>query len=69
MPRFGVVMSLSPVAATFSGFVLLGQHLTALQFVAMAAVMVASNATVRSAAKPATVGDERCCVGDPGAIR
>jgi inner membrane transporter RhtA len=69
-PRvFGVVMSLSPVAAAFSGFVLLGQHLTSLQFVAMAAVIVASIATVRSAAKPAIVGDDRCCVGDPGAIR
>jgi inner membrane transporter RhtA len=69
-PRvFGVVMSLSPVAATFSGFVLLGQHLTPLQFVAMAAVIVASIATVRSAAKPAIVGDDRCCVGDPRAIR
>jgi inner membrane transporter RhtA len=48
-PRvFGVLMSLSPVAATLTGFVLLGQHLTPLQFLAMAIVIVAGITTVRA---------------------
>ena len=48
-PRvFGVLMSLSPVAATLTGSVLLGQHLTRLQFLAMATVIVASVSTVRA---------------------
>ena len=44
---FGMLMSLSPVAATLSGFVLLGQRLTVLQGGAMATVTVASFATAR----------------------
>ena len=47
-PRvFGVLMSLSPAAATLSGFLLLGEWLTVMQLVAMAMVIVASIATVR----------------------
>ena len=47
---FGLLMSLSPVAATVSGAVLLGQRLGAVQFVAIALVIFASAATVRSGA-------------------
>ena len=47
-PRvFGVLMSLSPVAAALSGFFILGQRLTATQGVAVALVILASVATVR----------------------
>jgi threonine/homoserine efflux transporter RhtA len=46
-------MSLSPVAATLTGFVPLGQHLTPLQFLAMATVIVASISTVRGDRRPA----------------
>ena len=47
-PRvFGVLMSLSPVAAALSGFVILGQRLALVQGVAIAMVIVASVATVR----------------------
>jgi inner membrane transporter RhtA len=47
-PRvFGVLMSLSPAAATLSGFLVLDERLTVLQLVAMAMVIVASIATVR----------------------
>lgn len=49
-PRvFGVLMSLSPAAATLSGFVILSQRLTGWQLVAMAMVIVASAATVLGA--------------------
>lgn len=44
---FGVLMSLSPVAAAFSGAVLLGQSLAWREVVAMALVMTASVATLR----------------------
>ncbi|MBI5088348.1 MAG: EamA family transporter [Actinobacteria bacterium] len=47
---FGVLMSLSPVAAAASGLVLLGQHLSIRDAVAMAMVIAASVATVRAAA-------------------
>jgi inner membrane transporter RhtA len=46
---FGVLMSLSPVAATLAGFVLLGQRLTPLQLVAVACVIVASAGTILGA--------------------
>lgn len=45
---FGVLMSLSPVAAAASGFVLLGERLPARALVAMALVIAASVATVRT---------------------
>ena len=49
-PRvFGVLMSLSPVAAVLSGWLLLGQDLTLRDAVAMVMVMVASLITVRTA--------------------
>lgn len=43
---FGVLMSLSPVAATLAGLVLLGQRLSPLQMVAVLAVIVASAGTI-----------------------
>lgn len=43
---FGVLMSLSPVAATFAGFLVLGQHLGVVQLVAIACVILASAGTV-----------------------
>lgn len=46
---FGVLMSLSPAAATLSGFVILDQRLTVVQLVAMAMVITASAMTVRGA--------------------
>ena len=46
---FGVLMSLSPVAATLAGFVLLDQRLTPLQLGAVACVIVASAGTVLGA--------------------
>lgn len=53
-PRvFGVLMSLSPAAATLSGFLLLDERLTAVQLAAMAMVIVASIATVRADRSPA----------------
>jgi inner membrane transporter RhtA len=48
-PRvFGVLMSMSPVAAAASGALLLDQGLTRRQLLAMGLVMIASLATVRS---------------------
>lgn len=49
---FGLLMSLSPVAATLSGVLLLHEHLDALQWAAMAMVMVASAATVAGRRSP-----------------
>jgi inner membrane transporter RhtA len=46
---FGVLMSLSPVAATLAGLVLLGQRLSPLQLVAVLCVIVASAATILGA--------------------
>ncbi len=43
---FGVLMSLSPVAATLAGFVVLGQRLSLLQLLAVACVIAASTGTV-----------------------
>jgi inner membrane transporter RhtA len=43
---FGVLMSLSPVAATLAGLVFLGQRLSALQLVAVLCVIVASAGTI-----------------------
>ncbi len=54
---FGVLMSLSPVAATATGAVLLGQRLEMRQVFAMGFVMLASVATVR--------GDRRPSASDP----
>ncbi|MGD9996340.1 MAG: DMT family transporter [Ilumatobacteraceae bacterium] len=50
---FGVLMSLSPVAAALSGLVLLDQGLSARDAVAMLMVIGASVVTVRSSAAPA----------------
>jgi inner membrane transporter RhtA len=52
---FGVLMSLSPVAATLAGLVLLGQRLSPFQLVAVLCVIVASGATILGArTRPAT---------------
>ena len=53
---FGVLMSLSPVATAGSGFVLLGERLSGRAGVAMALVVAASVATVRSSSSPAPPG-------------
>jgi inner membrane transporter RhtA len=53
-PRvFGVLMSMSPVVATLSGFVLLDERLTAMQVTGMGVVIAASMATVLSNRSPA----------------
>ena len=46
---FGVLMSLSPVAAILAGLVLLGQRLSPLQIVAVLCVVVASGGTILGA--------------------
>jgi inner membrane transporter RhtA len=46
---FGVLMSLSPVAATLAGLVLLGQRLSLLQLIAVLCVIVASAGTILGA--------------------
>jgi inner membrane transporter RhtA len=46
---FGVLMSLSPVAATLAGLVFLSQRLSALQLLAVACVIVASAGTILGA--------------------
>jgi inner membrane transporter RhtA len=52
-PRtFGVLMSLSPAAATLSGFMLLDERLTTVQLAGIATVIAASIATVRAPARP-----------------
>lgn len=63
-PRvFGVLMSMSPVVATLSGFVLLDERLTAMQLLGMCVVITASVATVLSAraASPAPAMDRHEC--------
>ena len=58
-PRvFGVLMSMSPVVATLSGFVLLDERLTAMQIAGMCVVIAASMATVLSARAPADATPE-----------
>ncbi|MCU1364753.1 MAG: putative permease, superfamily [Ilumatobacteraceae bacterium] len=49
---FGVLMSLSPVAATLAGFVVLGQRLGVLQIVAIGCVIAASVGTIYAKAAP-----------------
>ncbi len=52
-PRsFGVLMSLSPAAATLAGFIVLGQRLNAIQIVAICCVTAASAGTAISRAQP-----------------
>ena len=52
-PRtFGVLMSLSPAAATLSGFMLLDERLTTVQLAGIATVIAASIATVRAPVQP-----------------
>jgi len=50
---FGVLLSLEPVVATLAGWMLLGQTVTWLHVVAMAAVVVASTGSTLSAARRA----------------
>ncbi|MCU1395905.1 MAG: transporter [Ilumatobacteraceae bacterium] len=63
---FGVLMSLSPVAATVAGFVVLSQHLQLIQILAIGCVIAASAGTVRSAA-PAGSADQGGQASSPGA--
>jgi inner membrane transporter RhtA len=52
-PRtFGVLMSISPAAATLSGFLLLDERLTTVQLAGIATVVAASVATVRAPVRP-----------------
>lgn len=50
---FAVLMSLGPALAALAGFVLLGQHLSWLEIVGIALVIVASMGAVRAAARAA----------------
>ncbi|MGA7147984.1 MAG: EamA family transporter, partial [Microbacterium sp.] len=50
---FAILMSLAPATAALAGFVLLGQHLTALELVGIALVILASIGAVRSSARAA----------------
>ena len=50
---FGVLMSLSPVAATLAGFAVLHQRLTVLELVAVACVVTASAGTVLGSSRQA----------------
>jgi inner membrane transporter RhtA len=64
-PRvFGVLMSLSPVAAAASGAVLLGEHLGGVQLLAMGMVVLASVGTVL--ADPAARADAGAPADDLG---
>lgn len=54
---FGVLLSLEPVVAAIFGWLLLGQHLTPVQLLAMVAVLTASIATTLSAPPSESVGD------------
>jgi len=49
---FGVLMSLEPAVAALAGFIVLGQHLSARDLVAIALVVVASVGATRSAPAP-----------------
>lgn len=49
---FGVLMSLEPAVAALAGFVVLGQHLSARDVVAIALVIAASIGVTRTAAPP-----------------
>ena len=49
---FGVLMSLSPVAATLAGFLVLGQRLSVVQLGAIACVIAASAGTVLGRGRP-----------------
>jgi len=50
---FAILMSLAPATASLAGFVLLGQHLTALEIAGIALVIAASIGAVRSAGRHA----------------
>jgi inner membrane transporter RhtA len=54
IPRgtFGVLMSLEPAVAALAGFVVLGQHLSARDVVAIALVIAASIGVTRTARPP-----------------
>jgi inner membrane transporter RhtA len=59
---FAVMMSLAPATAAIAGFVLLGQHLTWLEVIGIALVIVASIGAVLAAARAA-----RGAAGEPDA--
>ncbi|WP_431804763.1 EamA family transporter [Microbacterium sp. bgisy203] len=55
---FAILMSLAPAVAALAGFVLLGQHLAALEIVGIALVIAASIGAVRAAGRRARKGVE-----------
>lgn len=50
---FAILMSLAPATATLAGFVLLGQHMTVIELVGIALVILASIGAVRSSSRAA----------------
>lgn len=55
---FAILMSLAPATAALAGFVLLGQHLTWLELVGIALVIVASVGAIRAAGRRARESTE-----------
>ena len=54
---FGILMSLEPAMGALAGFVLLGQHLSPRDLLAMALVTVASAGATLTVARPSTIQD------------
>jgi inner membrane transporter RhtA len=54
---FGILMSVEPAAAALAAIVLLGEHLSGLQWMAVACVVVASVGATRSASRAAPAPD------------
>ncbi len=59
---FSVLLSLEPVLGALAGVVLLGEHLGALQWMAIAAIVIAAAGTALSARRPVSV-DEPLPIG------
>lgn len=55
---FAILMSLGPATASLAGFVLLGQHLSWLELVGVALVIIASIGAVRAAARRSAPPDD-----------
>lgn len=62
---FGVLLSLEPVVAAIFGWLLLGQHLTGVQILAMIAVLTASVVTTASAPQAEPTDDAPAAAGQP----
>lgn len=64
--RFGILLSVEPAVGALAGMVMLGEHLTALQWLAIALVVVASAGSVLLGEKaPDEAPDFANAVGDP----